>query len=195
MKQYLLAGCVFLIPCYSVMAQDIPLSKILVENEGWKEVAKAKGFADPKDITTSKGRYEIKADSKGISFIDASGKKNVLKLKSGAPTCLTLWPDSGHIVVGVAKGLYLWAVRIESDGTFGPGDRYYSLRAWPDQKLSVTAMTMDAGGLLYACTPLGVQIFDPIGRLCGDGNQLLIECGTQVFSRQIQGKAIPRAEK
>ena len=33
--------------------------------------------------------------------------------------------------------------------------------------MHVTAMTMDAGYLLYACTPLGIQVFDPTGRLSG----------------------------
>ena len=78
-----------------------------------------------------------------------------------------LWPDEGHLVIGEADGAYLWAVRIEKDGSFGPGDRYYSLRTRPNEKMHVAAMTMDAGYLLYACTPLGIQVFDPTGRLSG----------------------------
>jgi enterochelin esterase family protein len=123
------------------------------------------------------------------------------------PTCLTLWPDEGHLVIGEVDGAYLWAVRIEKDGSFGPGDRYYSLRTKPGQPLRVTAMTMDAAYLLYACTTLGVQVFDPTGRLSGvisspakeeltaiaiggpKADTLYVACGDRIFARPIQGKA------
>ena len=66
---------------------------------------------------------------------------------------------------------------------------------------------MDAGHLLYACTPLGVQVFDPTGRLCGvilapskdemsaiciageKAGTLYVACGDRIYARKIQGKA------
>jgi gluconolactonase len=124
------------------------------------------------------------------------------------PTCLTLWPDEGQLVIGDAGGKFLWTARVEKDGMLGTPDRYYSLRVKPGEKGSgVTAMVMDTRNLLYAATTLGVQVFDPTGRLCGvmlppanenmtaitiggkDANQLFIACGDKIYSRKIQGKA------
>jgi enterochelin esterase family protein len=60
-----------------------------------------------------------------------------------------------------------------------------------------SAMTMDAANRSYVATNLGIQIFDPTGRLCGvitsppgrvtelafDGNQLYARAGDKVYVR------------
>lgn len=230
-------------------AQDIPLSKILVEKDSWREVARGlkritwiegepKGdiaiytgersallridrkvdlvplppFLTPtRDNTVVRARsgstYRIAKDGKGIDWSVADKTETRTLPGLIAPTCLTLWPDQGHLVIGEADGAYLWAVRIESNGSLGPGDRYYSLRTRPNEKMHVTAMTIDAGNLLYACTPLGVQVFDPTGRLSGvipapskepmiaitlggaNADELFVAAGEKIFARRIQGKA------
>jgi hypothetical protein len=48
--------------------------------------------------------------------------------------------------------------------TFHP---YCSLRVGPGGQSRVTALTGDKDGRIYAATPLGIQVFDPTGRLCG----------------------------
>lgn len=223
-------------------AQDIPLSKILVEKETWREVArklphitsiraepdggfliqqgeqlsrlgpdgkvtKSVGKASSALTTRAGGRYEIDPANK-LVLATVAGKRQEFHLKGlTSPLSLTLWPDEGHLVIGESHGAWLWAVRIEADGSLGPGDRYYSLRTRKGEPLRVTAMTMDAAGLLYACTPLGVQAFDPTGRLSGvftapakdtmtaialggaDASTLLVACGETLYSRKIQGRA------
>jgi hypothetical protein len=147
----------------------------------------------------------------GTQYSFGNGKKTTLLDFKGptAPTCIVLWPDHGHLVIGEADGAYLWAVRIEKDGSFGPGDRYYSLRTVPNEKMHVTAMAIqevNAGYLLFACTPLGVQVFDPTGRLCGviaapskepmtaiaiggpNADTLFVASGDKVYTRKIQAK-------
>ena len=231
-------------------AQDIPLSKILVEKESWREVARgvpdislleaepagsislfqratlsARLGVDGKVekvpvakregvnrnervvITRTGDLYSIAWGGGWVDFIPRAGKGAMLKLAGLAPACLTLWPDEGHLVIGEADGAYLWAVRIEKDGSLGPGDRYYSLRTKPNEKMHVTAMTIDASYLLYACTPLGIQVFDPTGRLSGviaapskdaltaiaiggeKAATLFVACGDRIYARKIQGKA------
>jgi hypothetical protein len=229
-----------------ICAQDIPLSKILVEKEGWRQVAAnlrdishldgmpgggvavnlngahgtltTKGEFQPgRDIImvltarsalAGKRNYTIDREGKSLNCFEAGKRLDALKLAGlKAPTCLLLWPDEGQLVIGAADGAYLWAVRIEKDGKFGPGDRYYSLRTKPNEKMHVTAMTMDAGYLLYACTPLGIQVFDPTGRLSGviaapakepltaitiggaKADELFVAAGERIFARKIQGKA------
>src|SRR5262249_55513948 len=84
------------------------------------------------------------------------------------PSGITLWPDGRRLVVGDADGKHLWAFRVEKGGDLTAGDRYYALRVKRGQtKSGVTALTVDDKGRLFACTPLGVQVFDPTGRLCG----------------------------
>jgi gluconolactonase len=244
MQRLLIALVVLLTLAARLPAQDIPLSKILIDKEGWREVAKGlPGItylqAEPDgniifyentpagvlDVDGAVGRVppgikeprNQKAIRDGRSDIIIVGKAVVVerRFKTSqlalpdlvAPNCLTVWPDEGHLVIGEADGAWLWAVRIETDGALGPGDRYYSLRTSPGSTTRVTAMTMDAGYLLYACTPLGIQVFDPTGRLSGviaapakeemtaitiggeKADMLFIACGDKVYARKIQGKA------
>jgi sugar lactone lactonase YvrE len=200
MKNLSLAMIVLLSVSMRIAAQDIPLSKILVEKEGWREIAAGSPLHGKSKAELSQATIRSNA---GHVF-----EINAIKLKGlKAPTCLTLWPDEGHLVIGESDGAYLWAVRIEKDGSLGPGDRYYSLRTKPNEKMHVTAMVMDAGYLLYACTPLGIQVFDPTGRLSGvvaapskepmtaitiggvKADELFVAAGDKIYARRIQGKA------
>jgi hypothetical protein len=241
MTRILIAAAVLLGTAATVAAQDIPLSKILVEGEGWKIAAKdMRGVnrlsGNPKGISiygenkaahllrpdgkleemevgatvgsnTLYGNYSINREKKGV--VANAGEEPILKLDSLlSPNCLVVWPDGAQLVIGDAGDKFLWTARIGKDGSLGGLDRYYSLRVKPGGKASgVTAMVMDAGNLLYACTPLGVQVFDPTGRLCGvvlppakeemtaitiggeKGDTLFVAAGDKVYSRKIQGKA------
>jgi sugar lactone lactonase YvrE len=231
-----------------IAAQDIPLSKILVEKEGWRAAMKgwrgvtymqggldggiwvnrggAHGtfFPDGKTepgpsiliirtaemaLASNRRKYAVELNGSAIECFEEDGKRRDTRKLPGLKwgTCVCLWPDEGHLVIGESDGAYLWAVRIEKDGSFGPGDRYYSLRTKPNEKMHVSAMTMDAGYLLYACTPLGIQVFDPTGRLSGviaapskepmsaitiggaKADELFVAAGDKIFARKIQGKA------
>jgi sugar lactone lactonase YvrE len=253
MKPIRLALVVAFVLTAPALAQDIPLSKILVEKEPWRPVAQdlpnvayleaeptgsvviyqagrsarlsPAGKVEPgpalkgeppsaRSVATAMGaRYLI--DPAAAAVVAAVGtKRDMLKLPGlVAPACLVVWPDEGHLVIGESDGAYLWAVRIEADGALGPGDRYYSLRTRPGMKLPIGAMAMDAGFLLYACTPLGIQVVDPTGRLSGviapptqapitaitiggaGSDQLIVAAGDRVFARRIQGKAIYTRKK
>jgi hypothetical protein len=250
MKRFLIAAAVLLCATATGSAQDIPLSKILVEGEGWKVAAKdlpgvAVLNASPTDVLVDLGGplAKIRPDGKveklpaqgigspAVTFrgdviyqIDAENKSLVARWPDKRqakkvndlvkPSCLTLWPDESQLVIGDAGGKYLWTARIEKDGGLGGVDRYYSLRVKPGGKASgVKAMVMDAGNLLYAATPLGVQVFDPTGRLCGvilppakeemtaitiggeKGDTLFVAAGDKVYSRKIQGKAVYTLKK
>jgi len=246
MKRFLLLALPLVLMTAPLAAQDIPLAKILVDKEGWREVAAKLPKvtfleADPVgsvDIYQSILQARIVAGKLEKAVYDKSKARHMdqtaLKLRNGrgftldvanreifnkpvgdilglpglkSPSCIILWPDEGHLVIAEADGAYLWAVRIEKNGSFGPGDRYYSLRTKPNEKMHVTAMVMDAGYLLYACTPLGIQVFDPTGRLSGvipnpskepmsaitiggaKADELFVAAGDKIYARRIQGKA------
>ena len=54
------------------------------------------------------------------------------------------------------------------DGTLTAGDRYYALRVRKGvERSDATAATIDSMNRVYIATSEGVQVFDPIARLCG----------------------------
>jgi enterochelin esterase family protein len=132
---------------------------------------------------------------------------------------VALWPDSGTLVVGDAKGKYLWAFRIEKDGVLTAGESYYPLLMKAGDKEShVSALTVDDTGRVYACTPLGIQVFDPAGRLSGvltkpaDGeirgimfgggelsHTLIVAFSDALYGRKMQARGVswskPKGEK
>jgi len=195
--------------------QDMPLSQILIDGENWREVARELKPVPPPVETKSGYRYGVNPE-KGVILLHgkpAAGQDSPpreMKVPGlEKPSGLVLWSDHGTLVVGDAGGKHLWAFRVEKDGSLSAGDRYYPLRMRPGEKASgVTALTIDARGRLYACTPLGVQVFDPTGRLCGvllnptgdtpaaialggdDRSSLLIAVGDRVFARKLQPRAV-----
>jgi sugar lactone lactonase YvrE len=159
-------------------------------------------------VYTGKALYSVK--EKQVQVLIGE-KTQTLQLKGLTdPVCIMLWPDEDRLVIGESDGAFLWAVHLEKDGSFGPGDRYYTLRTKAGVagvKMRVSAMTMDAGNLLFACTPLGIQVFDRTGRFSGiitapskdtmtaitiggeEADTLFVACGDIVFARRFQGKA------
>ena len=198
-------------------AQDTPLSQIIIDGEGWKVAEKeAVPKVLPPSVVQSKAgaTYMADAGQKMLRVGRTEGTNLVVDetkfAGAGRPTCVALWPDEGHLVVGDADGAYLWAFRIEKDGKLGPGDRYYSLRVKRGEKASgVSALTVDSAGRVYACTPLGVQVFDPTGRLSGvllrpgdgemkavafggeKGDTLFVQCGDTVYARKTKATGVP----
>jgi hypothetical protein len=224
------ASLVFLLLAASpAPAQDISLSQILIDGQGWRLVSKdSKGeweFAEalrkagPAAVTAANGfRYNIDDMGRQIRGVSGTPEKLQLSVRKAPdlarPAGITLWPDGRTLVVGDAQAKHLWAFRVEKDGALEVGDRYYALRVKPGQKESgVTALTVDSKGLLYACTPLGVQVFDPTGRLSGvlskaadanptavafggpDRDQLFVVHGDVVYVRKLQAKGVAPADE
>jgi hypothetical protein len=244
--KHLITGVFLFVLATPLAAQDIPLSKILVDKEGWRQVAAnlknishleglpngsvavnqsgAHGtlgvdgkytpgpdvylLRNAHSVMVGKKNYAIDREGKSLNCFEGGKRIDALKLAGlKTPSCVALWPDDGHLVIGESDGAYLWAVRIEKDGKFGPGDRYYSLRTRAGEKMSVSAMTLDASFLLYACTPIGIQAFDPTGRLSGviappskepmtaitiggaKADELFVAAGDRIYARKIQFKA------
>jgi len=136
-------------------AQDMPLSTIIKEGEGWHPGKLALPEAAGKAVPTEG-----------------------LPLKHPGPT--VFWPDGGTLVVADNGGRHLWAFRVRQDGSLDAGEKYYPLRTRVvrersgkkpqpelDDTVETTALLMDGAYRLYAATEIGIQIFDPTGRLCG----------------------------
>jgi sugar lactone lactonase YvrE len=201
---------------------------ILIDGQNWRRVTpdnKAEWvFADalrksgPGHVVAANGlTYSINDEKKVLVAEYQDGQKRKQREIAVAgltrPAGLVLWPDRERLVVGDAEGKYLWAFRVEKDGAL-TGDRYYSLRVNRGQtKSGVTALTIDNMGRVFACTPLGVQVFDPTGRLSGvllkptDANPtavafggpehdlLFVAHGDEVYVRKTQARGVAPVEK
>jgi len=167
-------------------AQDMPLHEILKPGETWQPA--------PADMPKTTKPPELKREG--------------LPLKE--PTCAAVALGGSTLLVADAADRYVWAFQIQKDGSIGPGDRYCRLRVRGDDRrkrvtpaeayrAEPTAMTIDSANRTYVATNLGIQVFDPTGRLCGvvtappghitelafDGNRLFAKTGDKVFVRKM----------
>src|SRR5262249_53332424 len=85
------------------------------------------------------------------------------------PNGIILWPNQGTLVVTDRNEPCLWTFRIEADGSLSQKERYYGpLQVPPGQSMpGVDGMTVDTAGRVYVTSSLGLQFFDPTGRLAG----------------------------
>ncbi|MCE9566084.1 MAG: hypothetical protein K8U57_29030 [Planctomycetes bacterium] len=157
-------------------AQDMPLSQILIPGEGWKKVENA---TRPKDL--------------GVTDRDPSA--------TPWKTC-SVRSAGGTVYVGYSMGTYLLAHAVGKDGELKPGYPYAPLRSKRGEKgIGVTSLAADKDGRIYAATEIGVQVYDPTGRMCGvltpaaegkpeglefEGDQLTLWIGNTKYTRTLR---------
>lgn len=97
------------------------------------------------------------------------------------PNGITLSPDQGTLAVSEHRGGSVWTFRVNADGSLDAGAPTMAMRRPIDPKgefksqqpppylaaASGDGMTSDEQGRFYVTTALGIQVFDPTGRLCG----------------------------
>ena len=121
--------------------------------------------------------------------------------------------------VSESQGQFVWTYRINQDGSLDAKAAYMTLRRPIDPKGEFRSgelppyktasngdgMTTDAAGRYYVTSALGVQVFDPTGRLCGvldkpqpdkpltsivlagpQRNLLYVTNGDRIFRRKVQ---------
>ena len=138
----------------------------------------------PNDLAvTHRGHiYFTDTGRKELVFVDSKTKeKRVVDTGIEGPNGITLSPDQGTLAASEYKGGSVWAFRIEPDGGLSGRAPYMTMRRPIDYKSEFNfndappfkkesggdGMTSDETGRYYVATALGVQVFDPTGRLCG----------------------------
>ncbi len=125
---------------------------------------------EPNDLVVNRtgAIYFTEPMQRRVWHVSPRGDARIVDVGLGYPNGLTLWPDQGTLVVADMLGSYLWAFRIEPDGALAFKQPYYPVHC-PAARIDSGAdgMTVDAAGRLYVATHLGVQMFDPTGRLSG----------------------------
>ncbi len=98
-----------------------------------------------------------------------------------APNGITLSPDQGTLAVSDYRGANVWTFRVNAAGTLDAKAPYMTMRLPIDPKGEFKqaqpppynpasggdGMCSDEQGRFYVATTLGVQVFDPTGRMCG----------------------------
>lgn len=142
-------------------AQDMPLSQILIDGEGW-----------------------VKLDGPWNHIARAE-----VAVATADRTTEYSWQPGE---------LFLHAKQLPK-GVRAP---YAPLRVTPGAAPKVTELAADKAGRIYAATPLGVQVYDPTGRLCGvvapptltagidhlwfEGDKLVVAVGGVRYTRKLR---------
>jgi sugar lactone lactonase YvrE/enterochelin esterase-like enzyme len=161
-----------------------PKKRIIAINPSGGEVREVVAGVQPSDlVVTSEGHiYISETGLRQVTFVDPkSGAVWVADHGLSAPNGLAISPDGGTLAVSEYKGENVWVFRLEVDGKLTAKTPYMTLRLPIDQRgefrfggpppydgnSKADGMCTDWRGRYYVTSALGVQIFDPTGRLCG----------------------------
>ncbi|MDA0832604.1 MAG: SMP-30/gluconolactonase/LRE family protein [Planctomycetota bacterium] len=162
-------------------------------------------------VVTSKGAIFFTDPSNGQVYYISPQREMRVVANEIHPNGVIMWPDEGTLVVTERDSLHLWTYRIESDGSLTNRERYYGpLQLRSDSKTPGSdGMTVDRDFRLYVTTRLGLQMFDPTGRLGGtiakphngpmanacfggkDFDYLYATCGDKVYRRKTKVTGVP----
>lgn len=156
-------------------------------------------------VTHDGNLYFTMTPTSEIRRIDPEGNMTVV---SGGdvskPNGITLSPDQGTLAVSDHGGKFVWAFRIKKDGTLDAAQPYMPMRT-PVADPEVAkgdGMATDIHGRWYVTTAMGLQMFDPTGRMGGviakpqdanlvsacfagpDHAYLYVACGDKVYRRK-----------
>ncbi len=205
----------FLVACQGskdrVISIDVRTGEVKVVAEGVK----------PNDLAvTSEGWILItETGAKQITRIDPrTGTTSAVDTGITLPNGIALSNDGGTLTVSDYGGEYAWMFRVDADGNLDAKMPSMTLRLPIDPKgefrfnepppyVSASkgdGLAVDKKGRYYITSELGVQIFDPTGRLCGvlpkplkdqplttcilagpDHSTLYIANGTTILSRKL----------
>ncbi|NBR06630.1 MAG: hypothetical protein EBT92_12770 [Planctomycetes bacterium] len=111
--------------------------------------------------------YGAVPSEKAIYLFDKTGSKKQVGT-GDAVISLTVSNDETTLFAGSSDGKSVFTFRIEQNGDITAKDKYVAPRKPPaGASGSIPGMTLDKVNRIYAATSLGVQVFDPTGRLCG----------------------------
>ena len=133
-------------------------------------------------ITRAGKIYFTETRKRQVSMVDLkSGNKRVVDTGITAPNGIALSADGGTLAVSDFRGPHVWLFRIEADGSLKFKEPFMTMRRRVDPKAVSKdgtgpvylnscrgdGMTSDLQGRWFVATELGVQFFDPMGRISG----------------------------
>ncbi|MDA1276972.1 MAG: SMP-30/gluconolactonase/LRE family protein [Verrucomicrobia bacterium] len=127
--------------------------------------------AQPNDLVVRyDGRiYFTETGKQQVTLIDRDGSVRAVDAGIKAPNGISLSADQETLAVSDYGGTNVWTFRIESNGSLSGKEPYMMLRP-PNSNQAVAkgdGMTTDQAGRYYVTSDLGIQMFDPTGRMGG----------------------------
>jgi enterochelin esterase family protein len=183
-----------------------------------------------KEIATNVTPNDLAVTADGFIYITETRDQHITRINIktrevthvdtgiNRPNGITLSPDGGTLAVSEAGGENVWTFRVNEGGVLDakmptmtmrlpidPKGEFKSAEPPPYQAAAKgDGSATDRAGRFYVTSALGVQVFDPTGRLCGvlpkpleaqpltsctlagpDHNYLYITNGTTIFRRKL----------
>ena len=159
-------------------------------------------------VVTQRGFiYFTETPTKSIHVITPEGKHRVAaEGQVNRPNGITVSPDEQTLVVSDHGGLHVWAFQIQPNGDLTAGAPFMTMRpAIGKEEALGDGATTEAEGRFFVTTEIGIQMFDPAGRLSGvidkptpeskvvsvefagkDHHTLFVAAGDSIYRRPMQ---------
>lgn len=159
---------------------------------------------------THKGEiYFTDPSNKQVWFINSKGEKRVADSGIARPNGVVLTPDQSLLLVADSAGQMVYSFQIQPDGSLAHKQPYFHLHmADTATQSSADGMTVDANGILYVTTQVGLQFCDQAGRVNGiilkpqraslsnatfggpSLDELYVTCTDKVYKRKTKTKGV-----
>lgn len=165
---------------YACLPRD---GKVVVFGEGGAVTVLAEGVK-PNDLAVraNGGVYFTQTGAKKVTYIaPGGGVKDVDAGSVTKPNGIALSADGGTLAVSDHGGKNVWAWRVSDNGDLDAGSPYMEMRHIAGVAKG-DGMCVDFAGRFFVTTALGVQMFDPTGRISGvipapDGAKPIVSVG------------------
>ncbi len=97
----------------------------------------------------------------------ATGAVTVAAKGLAGPNGITLSTDGGTLAVSEYRGEQVWTFRVNPDGALDAGMPTMTLRRGEGPEARGDGMAVDIADRYYVTSAVGIQVFDPTGRLSG----------------------------
>lgn len=153
-------------------AQSLKKRVVAYSREGVEKVI-AEGVT-PNDLAVnSRGEIYFTESATGrVWFVDANGKKRVVREDHWLPNGVRFSPDESLLMVADTTSKWVWSFQVQPGGSLGGEQAFYHLEL-PDDVTSglmrsgADGMTLDTQAYLYVTTKMGIQVCDQAGRVMG----------------------------
>ncbi len=148
---------------------------------------------DVAEIATGIAANDLAVTPDGFAYVTETGPRTVRRIALATkqvtaadtgvagPNGIALSPDGGTLAVSEYQGEHVWTFRVNPDGSLDAKMPTMTLRRPIDAKGEFNrhapppyaaaargdGMAVDRAGRWYVTSAVGVQVFDPTGRLCG----------------------------
>lgn len=117
-------------------------------------------------VTRRNEVYYAQAPIHTVGFLDPAGRMRPATTELNWPHGLALSADDSRLFVADTHTLSVMSFAIQHEGSLSPGQVFCRLETRNGaSEVDAGGMTFDTDGFLYVATNIGVQVFDPAGRM------------------------------